>query len=72
MLFALEDRRSGLLAETAQAFEKDCHQQALEFAREADQLRSNEETRCWLALLNLIAENYEEAWAAYQSTGQHG
>ena len=72
MLVALEVRRAALLADARGAFENGALPQARELAFEANALRTGDDARRWLAILNLFTNRYAEAWQAYQAANSHG
>jgi hypothetical protein len=72
MLFALDERRTALLAQSQQFSQRGELREALRIARQANDLRCDRESLRWLTLMLLLDENFGEAWQAYQSSEKHG
>jgi hypothetical protein len=71
MLFALEEQRAIHLSQAKGAFAEGRFDDALRHAIDADALRHGPDSRHWLAIMHLLAENFGEVWSAYQSTNEH-
>ncbi len=72
MLFALDERRSALLAQSRQSSQRGDLGEALRSARQASDLKRDPESMQWLALMQLLAEDFGQAWQGYQSAENHG
>jgi hypothetical protein len=72
MLFALDERRTALLAQSQQSSQRGDLAEALRIARQANDLRRDRESLRWLTLILMLAENFGEAWQAYQSSENYG
>jgi hypothetical protein len=66
MLFALERKRAGVIAEARAALAEGHWSEAAAQARIADHLRHDEETRELLAVTALICGDFHEAWRLHR------
>jgi len=65
LLFALEERREALMARARESLAMGWRQEGLAEAREADGLRSDEESQQLVAVAALLAGDHAEAWRRY-------
>jgi hypothetical protein len=72
LLFAIDEQRTALLGQSRQSSLRGELCEALRLARQANDLNCNRESRRWLALMLLLAEDFPGAWQAYQTTENHG
>ena len=61
LLFELERRRKGALAEARRCFQEGRSNNAMQFAMRADSLRSDAESRRLVAVTSLFARHFEQA-----------
>jgi hypothetical protein len=67
LLFQLEDRRSRLLAEARADLHAGRAAHAVAMAAEADDLRTDEESRRLLAVARLLGRDFAGAWECYRA-----
>jgi hypothetical protein len=71
LLFTIDEQRQHHLAAARDALRNGEWAQALEQCREADALRSDDETRMLSAAVHLLSGDYPAAWSAYATTEHH-
>ncbi len=71
MLSALAERRSELLAATRTAYREHRLKDAWRSAVAANEHRQDSESLRWLAMLQLLQEDFGEAWRAYRAMNLH-
>jgi hypothetical protein len=71
MLFALEEQRAAQLAAVPQACAAGNFDEALHLASRANSTRPGPDSQHWVAVLSLLAGNFDEAWNAYQTASEH-